>query len=431
MPHSDIDKIFQDTKAYFTGIVVEHGGVASDLKFDLLDQWVFTVNLGMSYSLEVDASPFGGNHQVLGKLDDWKKKENILQLELNEALNNDDSQYSSGEILFKVLDRLSVSETCSRCSGNGRESCPSCNGTGNSNCTICYGTGYRSESVSGYDGNGNVVYSQVQRNCSSCYGTGKTSCSRCSSGTVVCSRCSGTGHITANFVIQSVISPLSNIFIEDDSSIASEVVGFFRTTGVKNMRSIVAMTRVENAPYPKLDKNGNPIVYYKGKLDVLLIRVRYLDLTFEALTVNAFPDVRKFPLAEHILQEIYNAVQDCSHNINRKSVAQINTELESLSLNPLIKAAIANYKQIRVNQRGTQEKASDALKMGLYKVLDVNTTKEFSKVLSNNLIAIIEGSIRKQGLKKDIISSVSKDNPNRKRNIILWIMVVLAIIIIV
>lgn len=431
MPHSDSDKIFQDTKAYFTGIVVEHGGVASDLKFDLLDQWVYTVNLGMSYSLEVDVSPFGGNHQVRGKLDDWKKKENILQLELNEALNNNDSQYSSGEIIFKVLDRLTIAETCSRCSGKGRESCPSCNGTGNPTCTICYGTGYRSESVSGYDGNGNVVYSQVQRNCSTCHGTGKTSCSSCSAGSVVCSRCSGTGHTTKNYVIQSVINPISNIFIEDDSSIASEIVDFFRTTGVKNMRSVVAMTKDENAPYPKLDKNGNPIVYYKGQLDVLLIRVSYFELTFEALTVNTFPDIRKFPLAENLLDEIYNAVQDCAHNINRKSVAQINTELASLSLNPLIKAAIANYKQIRVNQRGTQEKASDALKMELYKVLDVNTTKEFSRVLSNNLIAIIEGSIRKQGLMTVIISSVSRYNPKRKRNIILWVMVVLAISLIV
>ena len=124
-------------------------------------------------------------------------------------------------------------------------------------------------------------------------------------------------------------------------------------------------------------------------------------------------------------------MQDCAHNINRKSVAQINTELESLSLNPLIKSAITNYKDVRVKQRGSKEKASDALKMGLYKVLDVNTTKEFSKVLSNNLIAIVEGSIRKQGLMKGIMSSISKDNPKRTRNIILWLMVVVAIILMV
>jgi hypothetical protein len=426
-----IKEILQNTKDYFAGIVAEHGGVATDLKVDLIAQWEFTVNLGLSYSLEVEVSSFGGNYQVQGKLDEWKKKENILQLELNEALSNNDPQYSSGEILFKELDSLSVSETCSRCSGTGRENCPSCNGTGKSNCTICYGTGYRNESVSGYDSTGNTVYSQVQRNCSTCYGTGQTNCSRCSTGTILCSMCSGTGHITKNYSIQSVMRPSNNIFIEDDSSIASEVVAFFRTTGVKNMRSIVAMARLGDVPYPKLDKNDNPFTYYSGKLNALLIRVHYLELTFEALTVNTFPDIRKFPLAEHILQGIYNAVQDCAHNINRKSVAQINTELESLSHNPLIKSAITNYKDVRVKQHGSKEKASDALKMGLYKVLDVNTTKEFSKVLSNNLIAIIEGSTLKQGLMKGIMSSISKDNPKRTRNIILWLMVVVAIILMV
>lgn len=74
-------------------------------------------------------------------------------------------------------------DKCGSCNGSGRQSCHICGGDGWNECNVCYGSGTTTDK----DGNKQVCYR--------CDGKGKLECSnsRCSNGTILCSRCNGTG----------------------------------------------------------------------------------------------------------------------------------------------------------------------------------------------------------------------------------------------
>lgn len=76
---------------------------------------------------------------------------------------------------------------CNKCYGRGNLQCNKCYGRGEYNCNSCYGKGTVTQNVPGYS---------FQRNCGNCSGKGKFTCSNCSGkGNLRCENCTGIGTI--------------------------------------------------------------------------------------------------------------------------------------------------------------------------------------------------------------------------------------------
>jgi|GEM_PF-3285819 len=76
---------------------------------------------------------------------------------------------------------------CNKCWGKGSLQCTKCYGKGEYNCNTCYGKGKVTQHVPGYS---------FERDCGSCGGKGKFSCSSCSGkGNFRCENCTGIGTV--------------------------------------------------------------------------------------------------------------------------------------------------------------------------------------------------------------------------------------------
>jgi hypothetical protein len=373
-------------------MIQNSGGSASDLKVDALESMDCTAQLDVSYVMDVEQDIVTSNHhQVESRLEDFKKQLPTLQSQMMADMLLNPYTYADAETKIKVLDRVSVVKACSSCNGTGKIQCSSCGGTGKMRCYSCGGKGDWYEDDYVYDNaSGGNVRKQVHKHCYSC-SNGETSCHSCQGGKIACYHCHGSGDSRKLYDICSKAKIKDKLFRVSGGTDAPEMEGYFSKKGMKFMGKHVAMRHEETVEFPT--KENGPVLKFEGEMHAVRVHVQYGSISFEALSVNDIPDIRAFPLAEKLLQEVSEHIKSTADNIANSNKSHIISELGKLVQNPLINRGVTAYREQRTGSMASLEKASDALKMCMYKELDGVTSTDFSKDMTNNLITVIEGSI--------------------------------------